>query len=113
MIECGSGVFVACLPILRPLLGRLSLGKVLNSLRGVLSLQPLWSSPLSDVPSVQANSMVQASASHAGLAQVSHQENTWTNKAICSADNEKQVGPRDREIVVESEIMQSTENFSA
>ena len=107
MIECGAGVFVACLPTLRPLLGRLSFSSVVSGFRTVFSPQSLWSRATPDKTSVRLSSMERSDASQLALATCKDHTNTWAVQSGKRADLEDQISVPDREIVVETEIMQS------
>ena len=108
MIECGTGVFVACLPTLRPLLGRLSIGSVLGSLRNMFSFRPLLS-PTSSIrtgTSVQLNSIQRSESSQAAWSHDDSQKFTWNIESESLAEDENHLGRGDGDIAVESEISQ-------
>jgi len=112
MIECGLGVFVACLPTLRPLLGRISPDAILSSLRSAFSLHSIRSLRSPERTSVRLDSLNPSTSSHTVLGTAESQTTAWYDEAGKAGDLENQAHVAGGQIVVETQIAQSARHLS-
>lgn len=112
MIECGLGVFVACLPTLRPLLGRISPDAILSSLRSAFSLRSIRSHSSPERSSVRLDSLEPSNSSHTVLATSENQRTAWDDETGKVTDLENQAHIAGGQIVVETRIAQSARHLS-
>ena len=107
MIECGLGVVVACLPTLRPLLGRISPDAIFSSFRSVFSLQSLRSRTTPDRSSIRLHSIDASTSSHTAFAHGEDQKTPQFAVPEKVRDLENQFHVPGGKIVVETRIAQS------